>query len=369
MSEINSNRLKEKKEYILTLWKDRCLKEVLSAETVTVLALRNSLPIYLDHLSEALATNRKMDFKSVFNREEEAARIGKMHGADRAANLSYELTEVIFEYHILREVIFHVLEMDGPLQELPRDIILDSIEQAVNDAAVRFSEIHSEIQQKFVNTLTHDLKNPIAAAKMNVEIMVTHHGLSDPAIKSSKKVVANLNRLESMIHDLLDGSRVRAGGQLALQFLKCDLSFLLREVIEEMRVIHGDRFQAHLDDSIINTWSHDGLRRAVENLIDNAVKYSTPESTITVTLTQTKVGAEIIIHNEGKPIPEREVPLLFLQYRRSKVAEASHKMGWGLGLTLVKAVMEAHHGNIRVESAEGKGTSFILEIPFPIDNV
>jgi hypothetical protein len=101
-----------------------------------------------------------MDFKSVLAHDDTATRIGKMHGADRASNRSYNLGEVIFEYHILREVLFQTLEEDGPVAPYQRDIILDSIEQAVNDAAVEFSQVHTDIQKKFINTLTRHLKTP-----------------------------------------------------------------------------------------------------------------------------------------------------------------------------------------------------------------
>jgi hypothetical protein len=158
MAGQNSNRLKDSIEKIMRLWTERSLKEVPSAVSANALALRDSLPIYLNHLSEALATNRKMDVKSVLAHDKEAVRIGSLHGADRAGNTSYILTEVIFEYHILREVIFQVLEEAEPLDSLQRDIILDSIEQAVNDAAVKFTDVHADIQQKFIDTLTHDLR-------------------------------------------------------------------------------------------------------------------------------------------------------------------------------------------------------------------
>ena len=121
MSGIHSQRLKEKKELIMSIWEKRSNSEVPSALLTRSLALRNSLPLYLDHLSDALATNRKMDMKSVLAHDSESIRIGKLHGADRAGNTNYSLTEVIFEYHILREVIFQVLESDGPLEVIQRD--------------------------------------------------------------------------------------------------------------------------------------------------------------------------------------------------------------------------------------------------------
>jgi signal transduction histidine kinase len=360
-----SSRLAENKEKILTLWEERSLKEVPAAGASPSLALRDSVPLYLDHLSEALETNRKMEFKNGFDHGLDATRIGKLHGAERASNRSYVLTEVIFEYHILREVIFEILEVEGTLSANQRNIILDSIEQAVNDAAVKFSEIHADIQEKFINTLTHDLKNPIAAAKTNAEIILKHVDRPDVCTGSAKKIIGSLNRLGSMTRDLLDASMIRAGERLSLQFVHCDLRSMVREVIAEMSDIHGDRFKfVSREAAIEGKWGCDGLRRAVENLLDNAVKYSTPQTPITVSLKPGTAAVEMSVHNEGAPIPEKEIPLLFQQYRRSKSAQEGTQRGWGLGLTLVKGVVDAHKGKIRVESTEEKGTSFILEIPY-----
>jgi len=364
MAGFSSNRLKDKKEKILVLWAERSLKEIPSAGTSVTLALRDSLPLYLDHLSDALATNRKMDFASVATHKQESSRIGKLHGADRASNRSYVLTEVIFEYHILREVIFQVLETDGPLAQAQRDIILDSIEQAVNDAAVEFSEAHADIQQKFINTLTHDLKTPITGAKMNMDLILRQSEGAGGASGYAKRAIVSLSRLEAMIHDLLDASRVRAGEHLQLQFIQCDLAKMAREIVDEMTVIHGDRFVLDSKESLLGNWGYDGLRRAIENLLGNAVKYGAPDAPITLSLRRAETGVLVTIHNEGQHISESDIALLFQQYRRSKSAQEGTETGWGLGLTLVKGVVEAHKGKVRVESGEGKGTSFILEIPF-----
>ncbi len=361
---VYSSRLKERKEEIMSRWTQRALAEVSSAKTGATLALRDSVPTYLDHLCEALATNRRMDFRSVAAHDDAATRISRMHGADRASNRSYLLTEVIFEYHLLREVIFQVLEREGPLEQSPRDIILDSVEQAVNDAAVEFSEVHADIQQKFINTLTHDLKTPISSAKMNAEMILRRSDTSADSASYARKAVGSLNRLNSMIHDLLDASLVRAGERLSLQFIECDLDVVIREVLEEMKSIHGERFILNTKEPLSGTWGCDGLRRAFENIINNAVKYGAPDSPITVSLIRNETGIEVSVHNEGTPIPENEIPLLFQQYRRSQSAQTGRQTGWGLGLTLVKGVVDAHQGMIRVMSAPGKGTTFILEVPF-----
>jgi signal transduction histidine kinase len=363
MAGIDSNCLKQKREKILALWEERSLKEVPSAEAAESLALRNSLPIYLDHLSEALATNRRMDVRSVVAHDKEAVRIGRLHGADRAGRTQYVLTEVIFEYHILREVIFEVLEAEGPLDTLQRDIILDSIEQAVNDAAVKFSEVHAEIQQKFIDTLTHDLKTPLAAAKLSAQIVMRRSDRPDACLALAGRIVGNLNRLDAMIHDLLDASRVRAGEALALKTEPVELDGLVREVVDEMAVVHANPLSVDSNEQFEGNWSLDGLRRTIENLVDNAAKYGAPGAPIVVSIKRKDDRVELAVHNEGEPIPPSEIPHLLQHHGRARSAQASTKKGWGLGLTLVQGVADAHKGRLRVESSQAGGTSFIVELP------
>jgi signal transduction histidine kinase len=105
------------------------------------------------------------------------------------------------------------------------------------------------------------------------------------------------------------------------------------------------------------------VKRAVENLIDNAVKYGSSGTPIKVSLKGGMESVEITVHNEGPVLTEDEIPRLFQNFQRTERAEEGMQSGWGLWLTVVKGVVEAHKGKIRVESREGKGTGFVLEIP------
>ncbi len=345
------------------MWEKRCLKEVESAASAGTLALRNSLPLFLDHLCEALGTNRKMDVASVASHVRESLRIGKLHGADRASNRSYQLREVIFEYHLLREVLFEVLETEGLLPKPARDIVLDSIEQAVNDAVVEFTEVQADIQQKFFDTLTHDLQTPVAVARMNAQITLKRGDLAEPAIAAQNNILISLNRLNSMIENLLDGSRVRAGERLCLQFTNCDLAVVIREVVDEMRMVYGPRIVAVSEGELHGNWGADGVRRAVENLITNAVKFGAAGTPIKISWNSGIAAIDVTVQNEGSVIPEEEIPRLFQKFRRATSKGTGMPQGWGLGLTLVKGVVDAHNGKIHVTSAEGMGTRFTLEIP------
>jgi signal transduction histidine kinase len=99
----------------------------------------------------------------------------------------------------------------------------------------------------------------------------------------------------------------------------------------------------------------------IENLAINAVKYGAPSTPITLTLEQTETQISLTIHNEGDPIAIDAQSILFQQFRRTISAE--EQTGWGLGLFLAKNLTEAHKGTLAVESAEGKGTSFIINLP------
>ncbi len=358
-----ANRLAQYSDKIMKEWASRAVRQVGAANKVDALTLANSLPLFLEHLGLALATNKKLDFRSVARHDAESVRIGKMHGAVRAGTSAYSLTAVIYEYHLLREVIFEVLEVEERLSQLERDIILDSMEQAVNDAAVEFTEAHAEIQEKFISTLTHDLRNPLSAAKMGAEWILKN--AQDPVIclNTAQRILTSTVRVDTMIQDLLDASKVRAGDALSFDFSHCHLDKLLGDVIDEMNFIYGERFNFEFEKNVEGHFGCDGIRRAVENLIGNAVKYSTPATPITLSLK--KLGSKLLItvHNIGNPIGTQDLSYIFDHYRRSKSAEAQERHGWGLGLTLVQGVVTAHQGSVKVESSHARGTLFTMELP------
>jgi len=124
---------------------------------------------------------------------------------------------------------------------------------------------------------------------------------------------------------------------------------------------YGERFIVVSDTAIRSNCSRKEIRRVIENLAINAVKYGAANTPITLTLEQIETQISLTIHNEGNPISSEAQSILFQQFRRSICAE--DQTGWGLGLFLAKSIIEAHQGTIEVESAEGKGTSFIVKLP------
>lgn len=360
MPNQTANRLIKNTEKILKLWSTRAQREITEALPLERLALRDSLPEYLNHMAEALSKTTKRTPAKNAHDKSESTRIGHQHGHDRAVLSQYSIDEVIFEFHLLREVIFQVLEEKKPLSVRDRNVIISSIEQAVNDSATHFAKELREMQKKTIVTLTHDLRTPVSIAKISAELILKYH-VKDATGNLASKIVANMIRIDSMVDELLDATRIRAGKNLGLEFHEMDLAKLSREIIHELKVVFGDRIALKAKGSIFGYWSEQGLRRLIENLISNAVKYGAEDSPITVSVSQVIQGTKIEVHNKGNPIRKDDIPILFDDYERG--ADTKGQTGWGIGLTLVKAVTEAHKGRINVESSIKQGTSFVIILP------
>jgi signal transduction histidine kinase len=170
-----------------------------------------------------------------------------------------------------------------------------------------------------------------------------------------------------MIQTLLDANRIRAGSGLSLEFQYCDLSDVINKTYQDLVNIYGQRFSFVKPEPILGVWSSEGIRRALENLATNAVKYGSSGTPITIVLTQESDTAILSVHNEGKEIEQADQAKLFDSFFRTDSAEQRKIIGWGLGLALVKGVAEAHGGTVTVESKKDFGTTFSLRIPIRMD--
>jgi signal transduction histidine kinase len=361
MSNQTSKRLKQNAERIMHRWEERARDEVDASMHQDSLMLQNSLPQYLEQLVNELSTKIERTPARIKTDKLKNTRIGKQHGHERAGFADYSMSQLIYEYHILRQVIFEILEEEAALEVRERDIIIDSIEQAVNDAATQFSQTLRDIQELFMVTLTHDLKGPLNVIKMGIHLTLRRLEQGDTHANIAAKMLKAVDRLNSMIQNLLDASRLRAGESLKFKFEECSLDTLVQDVVEDLNFAYGERFIVVCDTPIRSNCSRKEIRRVIENLAINAVKYGAANTPITLTLEQIQTHISLTIHNEGNPISSDAQSILFQQFRRTISAE--EQTGWGLGLFLAKNIIEAHQGTIEVESAEGKGTSFIVKLP------
>lgn len=215
------------------------------------------------------------------------------------------------------------------------------------------------LRESFVSSLTHDLRNPLTIARMHTEGIArkVEPGLLDKC----RKVIKHIDEADRMIQDLLDANKLKAGEQIPIQPCEMCLSDIVRESVEDFRDLHGDRFVVRGPEKICGFWCGKAMRRMIDNLLGNAVKYGDQAAPVEIIVNQNDYETSLKVHNSGNPIPKTEQDSLFEPFKRSKNVEKIK--GWGLGLSLVKGLVEAHHGVVGLESNPQDGTTFELRFP------
>jgi signal transduction histidine kinase len=227
MNNSISARLKRKIPDIMKAWEERAKKEILAAHHLGSLALRDSIPQYILGLVDAL--NKNIDRTTARKRYDiqEGYRLGKLHGDERAQDLNFTIDQLIFEYHILRQVIFDELETEENLGAIDREVIVCSIEQAVNDAATHFTIYKEEsiklaealkARDEFLSIASHELRSPITSLKLQLEMILKNIvenklGSTDKEVlkKAFDNSIRQVNKLTKLVEDLLDVSSVHLG--------------------------------------------------------------------------------------------------------------------------------------------------------------
>jgi signal transduction histidine kinase len=275
---------------------------------------------------------------------------------------NYRLQDVIHEYKILREVLVGVLEEEGPLTDPERGTLHASIDQATMKSCTAYVLVQASFREQFVAVLAHDLRGPLSAAKAAASL-VLRKPTGEDVPRWAARIVENVDRADRMLQDLLDAMRSQAGLPHELKFHEGDLVEIAREAVEQMRTVYGDRFVLVAPEPVQGWFSADAMRRAIENLAINAVKYGAPSRPVTITVKHEHSRAFLLVHNEGNHIPAEQQETLFRAFQRLRNAETGAHRGWGLGLAQVRATAEAHGGSIAVDSLPELGTTFTIDVP------
>jgi signal transduction histidine kinase len=318
--------------------------------------LIDTLPVFLRYLAQALSEKHPRVTAT------EGNTVPQAHGGERARVTTYALQDLIREYQLLRQVILEVLGEEAPVEPEAERLITTCLDEAIRDACTAYLQFYKSVRENFTLALTHDLRNPLTAAKSSAHLIL-RRSESAEITKWAGRVVENVDRADAMLRDLLDASRLREGEHLSLTFAECELTSIARQAVAHLESMHGERFILVAPAPIHGFWSEEALRRAIENLCTNAVKYGARDQPITVSVHEAKGRALVDVHNRGSYIPPEEREALFQPFQRSERATRSGERGWGLGLTVVRGVAESHKGSINLDSLPETGTTFTLDIP------
>ena len=354
--ETLADRLRRQSGEILSKWELHVREAVPASRELDRPSLRNSIPLILETLANTL---EKADMS-----EEPKIEVARVHGEERAMRPKYSIDQVILEYRLLRRTIFDVLTQGLSISDHARNAIIDIIEVGIAEAAAAFANYQYRLREQFISALAHDLRTPLTAATASAQLILRQPEKVELTQRLSARIVDSIARTDRMIEDLLDSNMVRTGGTLPMEVEKSDLRVIIRTTLEETTAAVGNRFMFEPGGTpIIGYWDVRYLKRAIENVALNAVKYGDPVRPVTITVTKNEREVSISIHNDGPPISAFDLETIFDPFQRVSKARQLGKPGWGIGLSLVKGVCEAHGGNVSAQSQEKTGTIFTLTLP------
>jgi signal transduction histidine kinase len=350
------DRILASRDRVLALWEERVRKQIPNAAREDHAIIINTLPAILRQLAEALSAHHPRRLAT------EGSTVAEEHGGERVRMTQFSLEDVIREYMLLREVIVEVLEEDEPLTAAERKVLHASIDEATMKSCAAYVLVQASFREQFAAVLAHDLRGPLSAAKAAASLVLRKPSAEDSP-RWVARIIESIDRADRMIQDLLDAMRAQTGARVDVQPEEADLVEIVREAVDHLRTVYGDRFVLVAPEAVQGEFGVDPMRRAVENLAINAVKYGAAGRPITITVKGIQGRAFILVHNEGSHIPPEQQPTLFRAFQRLSGAEKSGQRGWGLGLAQVRAVAEAHGGSIAVDSLVDLGTTFTIDVP------
>ena len=379
-------------------WQQRALEEQPAAPA----AHRETLVDHLPPLLSAIAVRLRSEGEPF----EPAAALAEKHGEHRWQT-GWSLTEVIRDYQILRLVVLDFLEealgrpiaareamavsleiddaiiesvnafvasredalLDTERQRAERDRLMrDAIEQGLVREAETLKAIDRR-KNEFLALLGHELRNPLGAMSNALQLtQILPPG--DPDYQQAAGVLSRqLRQIERLVDDLLDVTRI-GRGMLELRREDVDLLAAAREAVETVRPMAESRrheIKLSLCDKPLHVSADPSrLQQVLSNLLVNAIRYTPPGGRISLSVERQQTEAVVRVSDNGIGIAPDMLPAVFDMFMRAETAARQSEAGLGLGLTLVRNLVEMHGGTVQVFSAGlGKGSEFSFRLPLP----
>lgn len=287
--------------------------------------------------------------------------------------VSYVVIRVLLERFIYRKIkIIYKSIHQSNTQHLSRKVNEDVITQVSDDvstwAKARKDEIallkeQENYRREFVGNLSHELKTPIFQMQGYIDTLL-EGALSDPQVNYNflTKASNSVDRLIELVDDLTSISRIESG-EMEMNLKKFDIRKLVNEVYDEMNDLHkgsGPKFSfrqsADVEFKVVADRKR--IKQVVINLLINAVKYGKQDGHISCGIYDMDENILVEISDDGDGIPPQALPRLFERFYRVEQSRNRDAGGSGLGLSIVKHIVEAHAQTIKVRSELGKGTTF-----------
>jgi signal transduction histidine kinase len=253
------------------------------------------------------------------------------------------------------------------------DDLYNTLEHKVQERTIELQEANDRLKEldnlksEFVSMASHELRSPMASMKMGVSTVLRE--MVGPLNDDQKQMLdiaeRNIDRLTDLTSELLDLTKIEAG-QLDIDLQDCDLLELAREAVasdEPMAKEKGLAIKAvSHDGEVVARCDRDRIYQVIQNIVNNALKF-TDEGGVTISVGRTDDSVQVCVEDTGAGIPPDSVETIFEKWSRAHSETRSEMRGTGLGLAICKGIVEAHGGEISLDSELGKGTKVCFTLP------
>jgi signal transduction histidine kinase/HD-GYP domain-containing protein (c-di-GMP phosphodiesterase class II) len=248
--------------------------------------------------------------------------------------------------------------------------LYESIQHKMQNYEKELEELKkvNHLKSEYVSHVSHELRTPLTAIKAYMETLQNH--IDDPTFDKKGEFISIVSgeteRLIRIVNDILDVSNIEFGRR-RLQWSSFSLEELISRVVSMLQPALREKqitIETIMPEGIPRVRADkDLVTQVFVNLINNAIKYSPPDTTIRVRAVERAVDLSVAIEDEGIGIPSAQVDKIFDKYFRVRSERSRHFDGVGLGLAIVKNIIEQHHGTISVASEENVGSTFTFTLP------
>jgi signal transduction histidine kinase len=364
--------IRENIEQILHEW-ETFARTLETEAPMNIAALRDHAKEMLSVIADDLdlpQTTRQQSAKARGMRDAKARgrqTAAQRHGAGRALS-GFTVEQMVSEFRALRASVLHLWTRERgaaqaqDLQDLTR--FNESIDQAIAESIGTFAAGVRQSRDRFLAVLGHDLRTPIGAIMTSTRFMLDVGDLRDSNLTLVTQMQHSARRMNRLVGDLLELTRTRMGDTIPINRANVDLGALSQEVVDEVTASHpAHRFELTTTGDLRGSWDCERLMQAVINLVSNAVHHGAADRPITIAAAGAADDVTIAVHNEGAPIPPERMEHLFDAMKSLQPGRGRDRRHLGLGLYIVDKIVEAHGGDIDVESSSAAGTTFTVRLP------
>lgn len=222
-------------------------------------------------------------------------------------------------------------------------------------------------RNEFLGNVSHELRTPIFAIQLSLETLIDG-AVNDENVSMDflNRALKQTERLRELVDDLINISKLEAGMKISKRYF--EINRFIKDVVTELSGLSEKRnvvikIESGVSDKTMAFGDEERLKQVFVNLIDNATKYAAENGEIIIGIRNTEKDVIISVKDNGVGIPKEDLPRIFERFYRVDKTRSRDMGGSGLGLSIVKHILELHNSTIRVESEEGKGTKFEFNLP------